>query len=476
MANEYPLDFSSTNPDGTVGSVPGKERITVNPKTEDTTSTSLTLTGKGQANYGEHQQENLLKLLENFASPTEPSNATIGQLWWKTLDPVKPSLMVLKSISPNVWVPVGDPMIRVAYNYEYNRMVELYQRIVGDVTIGTNCSDSYGWGQPTMAAAVPKIFLPANPALNPNWVFLLNKWKNIAPVVGVDPSRFDSDGFIIDDHYHIEEGLPGSPAGEAKGIATIIGEYESAKTAANDIWVNRFNFSSSVLDIFTFSPPISRATYWLTETYLTLSFSWADANALNLYFTTGGNLKIIPSLGSIIDTEVTNTWVRLINGLGGGILIKGCSTVDQAGNPNFSTHKSIFELTNTFELLYKANEREVFNGIGAYDSGVAATGSVSYDESVQYDEPGYVYNQAGSPGTSTNMFGNDSDLGWADISVDGKRPTPETLEIRLTFDNEFDEEVKGLLSVLIESSRFNAAGSGFPVSPSHPALAPAAFV
>lgn len=49
----------------------------------DSTSSSLALTAKGFVNWGERLQENLLKLLENFASRgVPPPNPTIGQLWF----------------------------------------------------------------------------------------------------------------------------------------------------------------------------------------------------------------------------------------------------------------------------------------------------------------------------------------------------------------------------------------------------------
>lgn len=52
-------------------------------ETIDTSSTSLSLTGKGYVGWGEHVQENLIRLLENFASDgVAPANPTIGQLWY----------------------------------------------------------------------------------------------------------------------------------------------------------------------------------------------------------------------------------------------------------------------------------------------------------------------------------------------------------------------------------------------------------
>lgn len=59
-----------------------KSAITLAPKDSDS-STSMTLTGTGYINYGPIQQENFMYLLENFASNTQPLNATIGQLWFK---------------------------------------------------------------------------------------------------------------------------------------------------------------------------------------------------------------------------------------------------------------------------------------------------------------------------------------------------------------------------------------------------------
>jgi hypothetical protein len=50
--------------------------------TIDTTSSSLTLLGKGFNNYGEIVAEDWIHIIENFASTTAPSNAILGQLWF----------------------------------------------------------------------------------------------------------------------------------------------------------------------------------------------------------------------------------------------------------------------------------------------------------------------------------------------------------------------------------------------------------
>ena len=50
----------------------------------DTGSSSLTLIGKNVTNFGQVFNENLVKLLENFSSSTEPEHPIKGQLWYNT--------------------------------------------------------------------------------------------------------------------------------------------------------------------------------------------------------------------------------------------------------------------------------------------------------------------------------------------------------------------------------------------------------
>jgi microcystin-dependent protein len=75
MANN---DYSMVWSDQTL-----KSGFTLEGGTTDTTTTSLSLTGKGVYLWGQKVQENFIKLLENFASHgTPPANPTKGQLWF----------------------------------------------------------------------------------------------------------------------------------------------------------------------------------------------------------------------------------------------------------------------------------------------------------------------------------------------------------------------------------------------------------
>lgn len=65
---------------------------------------SIKFTGKGAANYGKVEQENLMWLLENFANGTEPANPTVGQNWYDTTSKV---FKVCTSTTPVAWKAIG---------------------------------------------------------------------------------------------------------------------------------------------------------------------------------------------------------------------------------------------------------------------------------------------------------------------------------------------------------------------------------
>jgi hypothetical protein len=62
----------------------GPSSITVADNKVDTLNTDLTLVGKNVNSYGQYWNENLIKLLQNFANPIEPSRPVVGQLWYDT--------------------------------------------------------------------------------------------------------------------------------------------------------------------------------------------------------------------------------------------------------------------------------------------------------------------------------------------------------------------------------------------------------
>jgi hypothetical protein len=53
---------------------------------DDRAATSLQLVGRNYSNYGQIMTDNLIRMLENFAYGSAPSNPLAGQLWWNTAD------------------------------------------------------------------------------------------------------------------------------------------------------------------------------------------------------------------------------------------------------------------------------------------------------------------------------------------------------------------------------------------------------
>lgn len=89
----------------------GRFPLIVNDKFVDTEATSLAIIGKGAKNYGEMLMENLLHMLEHFASINPPANPIEGQLWF---DLNQNALKVFNT--ENLWVSVN----RVSTNEPQN--------------------------------------------------------------------------------------------------------------------------------------------------------------------------------------------------------------------------------------------------------------------------------------------------------------------------------------------------------------------
>lgn len=66
----------------------------------DRTHASLALIGKQVTNYGEIQNENFIRLAENFSSAIDPANPIEGQMWWDS------SADTMQVFDGTVWRPV----------------------------------------------------------------------------------------------------------------------------------------------------------------------------------------------------------------------------------------------------------------------------------------------------------------------------------------------------------------------------------
>lgn len=103
-APTYSIDFTDRTVD------PTKAPFLIQPG-ELNTGTSLKLPGAGFSLYGEFVNEDMLHLLENFASGTAPNNPTIGQIWYDTSVKRLKFLEAITDIGSSVsykWSSVSD--------------------------------------------------------------------------------------------------------------------------------------------------------------------------------------------------------------------------------------------------------------------------------------------------------------------------------------------------------------------------------
>jgi len=81
----------------------GTKIVSLADGTIDTTTTDLSLFGKGYAGFGEKLNENNIKLLENFNNTSAPANKITGQLWY---DQTNKQINVYTGAK---WKPAGGP-------------------------------------------------------------------------------------------------------------------------------------------------------------------------------------------------------------------------------------------------------------------------------------------------------------------------------------------------------------------------------
>lgn len=91
------MSYTIVKSDGTVVA-------TVAPDTFDNSSTSLTLIGQGSSNYGAAFNDDLVRLMENFAKTSAPHAPLAGQLWWDT------SSNVFRVWSGTAWIGLRPDM------------------------------------------------------------------------------------------------------------------------------------------------------------------------------------------------------------------------------------------------------------------------------------------------------------------------------------------------------------------------------
>ena len=111
----FELDWK--NPNLKTGGEPDKNKgakISVPDQSVVSNAASIRFTGRGAANYGEIQQENLMRVLENFADTAEPLHPTVGQTWYNADAQILMMCVAAGDVrlgEPPVWQEVGGIII-----------------------------------------------------------------------------------------------------------------------------------------------------------------------------------------------------------------------------------------------------------------------------------------------------------------------------------------------------------------------------
>lgn len=358
MSN-YNIDWQSGGTEG----IPGKSDIILPQKTINNTSTSLSLTGKGVANYGEIQQENFIRLMEHFASAFPPPNPTIGQMWYNTgegilymrvdTSVVSPSHPRYFPDSPIAWVQIWPAVTTFAGISEYAAVAATINRIIGTPSVYGTAPDiadnQFGWGQTDLVpeydavnqlkAGFSSTTYPAQ-LDNNAWAILLSRLRKAlrhidAPFEAGAPTRLEqmpsSVGFI-DDGRPVTAGNAmanayndlnsvANPTGAGtqpnytsgfNGISQLQLQLQYAQTLAAVDYLSNHRFDRAAVSTQTqVINTQSRGSFTGTVSQ-TLVISFASMEAAQAYFNSGGTIRFDMSLVSPGADALSQSWAAYL--------------------------------------------------------------------------------------------------------------------------------------------------------------------
>lgn len=367
----YVIDFQSGGDEG----LPNKGSISLPRNTVNTTSTSLALTGLGTSLYGEMQQENFIKLLENFASATAPVNPTVGQIWYDTAtskpkifdktstwvefgSSVSVQISVPDSLLPGqlwfnpteqilyssidgtaryalsyplyfngIWVQVWPHVVPYAGLVEYNIIAARLNKVIGAVSESGSNSDSalnqWGWAETDIA---PIFTAPSNPGPfdNTSWTNLLSRLRKALRHVDqtlAPETNGPITGFILDGRGESATASTYSPAitwkngWKNEGIVSLQTKWTALDNALTLLENNRFSINP--LDTtWTVLNTTSRPA-WVTSKIYNAAIQFGSENQAKRFFNAGGQLKFnISNNGSLV---LANSWKSLFTNNGTNI-------------------------------------------------------------------------------------------------------------------------------------------------------------
>ena len=420
MSDQY--DFTWSNP-----SKPG---FTVLPQTKDSTTTTLTMTGRGSQNWGRDLQENLLWILESFASDTPPPNSTTGQLWYDTahktlhvydaalaaqpgggwvvssggggansttapLNPqpgalwFNPTAGVLSIWDGSDWEQLypltDDSAVKVAFVTEYNAMVDTLNILVGAPT-GSTLATAYGYNQINNTFAHQTL----SSMNNSIWTGMLSALTFICNFLGVDTSGISQYGFI----YEAGNTIP-------IGVVTMLAQYNSTLATLNGLMTGTVRFKPLPSQMESTTPAagiVTHTTAWQGSISTTLTATFADAHSMAAYFNTGGQFQFSSSMTNPL-TGRDFFYQTFLNNIG-TVKFSATGSVDTPGNSNST---GFYDLTGAYKLIFSVSAvADSITETYTINAMIVAPNVIQFQ--IVYSNPGTLYGGVGGSLTSTTSL------------------------------------------------------------------------
>lgn len=478
----YNIDYKSGGTE-TSPTIPGKASISLPKNTVNTTSTSLALTGQGVSLYGEYQQENFIRLLENFASKTAPTNPTIGQLWYDTVNQrtkvyaldqtwqdvaqnvvissTAPTSTVLGQLwfntaehilymnkgatgfSPKypryhggIWAQVWPHVVPYAGLTEHNALATRLNKVIGTPsTSGTDpdvANNQWGWGETDIIPTYTDSNVPSS-FDNNAWVIFVSRLMKA--VRHIDQSFFDestitASGFILDGRGNANAtALSYSPARtwqhgwQLNGIVTVAGWYTTMLNALAALETNRFSIAT--LDTTWASLNSTNRPSWAVTKVYDAQIQFTSEENAKRFFNSAGQLRFNISLTGHTTGNAQN-WHDLFTNTG--------TNVDDY-------------TTAGFVIDYKGCK---LGPTGAYIGGASSIGY--YDLTTSYQ--------------TLHTVARGGAYGAGGLTFEAKTSTTGgwTVDVRITFTEDLDVgfKVDGTTTVALQIRKSTGAISGSP--------------
>lgn len=294
----------------TDASLPGKKRFTILPKTTDgplhpNTSTldtvakyqhtSLILPGHGLAEYAIRVNQDLVWLLEHFASKVAPSNPTIGQVWYDYVAHIP------KVWDGTSWSSVGGDKTIATVN-EYNFLVEKLNGVLQAPTID-----------------IPTNVSPANNA------------TNVVPAVTLAASNFHS-------RYGVAQASAQFQVSTVVNFATTV--VDEVKTGPTSTFTYSANLAGNKIFYWRvrFTDAQSAKSSWSSPTQFKTASATINAPTITTPASGATNVVVEPLLQSspISVFNGTDTLDSCEWEIWTGVGATGTKVVGRAGNPGYA--------------------------------------------------------------------------------------------------------------------------------------------